>query len=89
MWTAYRSVVCMVCMVASMVCKYTYTLDVVAHVELLVLRVRHVVAGAHGQQQHVLVAGLLQRDSHRDGAALAGHVGLRLRTRFHIRHELL
>ena len=43
-------------------------LDVVALVDLLVLRVRAVVARAHRQQDHVLPSGLLQSQRHRDRA---------------------
>lgn len=57
----------------------THPFDVVANVDLLVLGVRHVIAGADWQQQHVLAGGFLEGEGHRDGATFAAHVGFHLR----------
>ena len=48
--------------------------DVIADVDLLILRVGAVVGRAHRQQHHVLPRRLLERERDRDGAALPGQI---------------
>lgn len=51
-------------------------LDIIPPIEFLVDAVRRVRGAAHGQQQHVLARGALERQRHGDAAALARQVGL-------------
>ena len=54
----------------------SYPVDVVGAVHLLVLGVRAVVAGAHGEQHDVLAGRILKGQGDGDAAALTGHVWL-------------
>lgn len=53
-------------------------LDVVGAVQLLVNRVGAVRGAAHGEQQNVLLEGILEGQGDGDGATLTGQIGLDL-----------
>src|SRR5690554_5742549 len=53
-------------------------LNVVGAVQLLVDRVSTIGGATHGQQENILVEGILESQSHGNGSSLAGQVGLDL-----------
>lgn len=56
--------------------KHLGALDVIASVDLFVLRVCTIIGRAHRQQHHILAGGLLEGERHRDRTTFAGKVGL-------------